>query len=165
MLSTVLMLFFFFFFLLFLLILFLFFVFLFLFFLFLIFRRISLHLFFRLCNRFSHLIHANNKICVFYTYLFNRVFVVESFALKNHFECFSWHAFDFLYLGFEDVDLNKRSLTLSAGSISTWKTSPFRFFIFSFITTQILFKFRTNSLLVYITCINLYHQLPLLSLL
>lgn len=94
-----------------------------------------LGLLFGLGGGFAHLVHAYDEIRILDADFFDGIVVVESFALEDHFEGIGWHALDLLDFGFKDSDLNSWRFTVSAGSTSTWKTSPFRFLILSFITT------------------------------
>lgn len=85
--------------------------------------------------RLGHLVHAYDEISILDAYFFDGVVVVKGFALEDHLKCIGWHALDLLDFGFKDSDLNSRRVTVSAGYTSTWKTSPLRFLILSFITT------------------------------
>lgn len=97
--------------------------------------RLYLGLFFGLGGGFGDLVHADHEVGVLDAYFFDGVVVAEGLALEDDLESFCRHALDLLDFCFEDGDLRRRGLTVSAGSTSTWNTSPFRFLIFSFITT------------------------------
>lgn len=90
-----------FFFLLLFLLLFLF-LFLLLFFLFVLFRLFGL-----LGCGFGDLIHADHEVSVLDAYFFYGIVAVEGFALEDHLEGLSGHAFDFLNFVFEDRHLHK----------------------------------------------------------
>ena len=104
-------------------------------FLFLIFGGFRLALFFGFWCWLSDLVHADHKIGVFDPYFLDSIIVIESFAFEDDLQGLSCHALDLLNFGFENGNLSEEGVTVSAGSTSTWKTSPLRFLILSFITT------------------------------
>ena len=78
------------------------FLFLLLFFLFVLFRLFGL-----LGCGLGDLIHADHEVSVLDAYFFYGIVAVEGFALEDHFEGLSGHAFDFLNFVFEDGHLHK----------------------------------------------------------
>ena len=81
------------------------------------------------------LVHADDEVSVFDAYFLDSVLVVEGLSLEYDFQSIGCHALDLLDFGLEGGDLGYADSTLSAGSTSIWKTSPFRFLTFSFIAT------------------------------
>lgn len=73
-----------------------------LFFLFVLFRLFGL-----LGCGFGDLIHADHEVSVLDAYFFYGIVAVEGFALEDHLEGLSGHAFDFLNFVFEDRHLHK----------------------------------------------------------
>lgn len=78
------------------------FLFLLLFFLFVLFRLFGL-----LGCGFGDLIHADHEVSVLDAYFFYGIVAVEGFALEDHLEGLSGHAFDFLNFVFEHRHLHK----------------------------------------------------------
>ncbi len=125
---------------------------------FLFFSTLDFTLFLRFRSRFLDLAHHHHEISLFNTKFLDSVIVVNCLPLENYLEWVSRHAFSLLNFSLKSNNLNRLRGTLSVGSTYTEKISPLRFLIFSFISTQILFKYRNNSLLLVIIYDNSTHQ-------
>ena len=82
---------------------------------------------------YCNLGHDDDEVCFFDGQFLDSVFIGNSLAFEDDFECVCRHTLGVLDLILEVLDLGEERGTVSEGSTSTWNTSPFRFFTDSFI--------------------------------